>query len=143
MNVSLMKMSDYNDAYELWNKTEGMGMRSLDDSEAGIRKFLLRNPNTNFVCRIDGELVGLILCGHDGRRAYIYHAVVSKEYRSKGIGKLLLENVIEAVRGEEIHKIALVVYEKNTIGNDFWKSQGFTVRNDLNYRNKSINELNI
>lgn len=137
-----MKICDYDEAYDLWNKTEGMGMRSLDDSKEGIQKFLLRNPNTNFICRISDKMAGLILCGHDGRRAYIYHAVVSEEHRSKGIGKLLTNRVIEAVRNEGINKIALVVFKDNLEGNGFWESQSFSIRDDLNYRNKSINDLN-
>lgn len=67
-------MDDYEEAYELWSSTEGTGLRLLDDSKDGISKFLNRNPHTNFVCRLNGELVGTILCGHDGRRGYIYHA---------------------------------------------------------------------
>ncbi len=85
----------------------------------------------------------MILCGQDGRRAYINHAVVLKEYRGNGIGRKLLNNVITSVKNEGINKIALVVFKDNEIGNFFWESQGFSKRNDLNYRNTSINEMNI
>ncbi|WP_430885927.1 GNAT family N-acetyltransferase [Fusibacter sp. JL216-2] len=143
MNVNLMQIDDYEEAYTLWTHTAGMGLRSLDDSKEGIARFLLRNPNTNFVCRIDGELVGLILCGHDGRRAYVYHAVVNEKYRGRGIGKMLLNNVIDSVKKEGIHKLCLVVFENNTVGNKFWASQGFSIRDDLVYRDLSLNELNV
>lgn len=143
MEYKKMKMSDYKDAFDLWMATDGMGLRSLDDSEKGIEKFLLRNPNTNYICCLDGKLIGLMLCGHDGRRAYIYHAVVAKEYRGRGIGKTLLDNVTKAVIGEGIHKIALVVYAHNQLGNKFWEAQGYTTREDLTYRNKSANDLNV
>jgi ribosomal protein S18 acetylase RimI-like enzyme len=143
VEIRIMKVSDYEKAFTLWSATDGMGLRSLDDSKEGISKFLIRNPNTNFICRIDGQVVGVILCGHDGRRAYIYHAVVSKTYRGRGLGKALLDKVIEAVSNEGIHKIALVVYENNQVGNDFWSGQGFDLRDDLNYRNRSINTQNI
>jgi len=142
MNINTMTISDYEEAYRLWSNTDGMGLRSLDDSREGISRFLNRNPQTNFVCRIEDTLVGVILCGHDGRRAYIYHAVVSEIHRGKGIGKVLLNHAIDAVKTEGIHKIGLVVFEDNKIGNDFWASQGFINREDLNYRNKSINDLN-
>lgn len=142
MNINIMTVSDYEEAYRLWSNTDGMGLRSLDDSREGISRFLNRNPRTNFVCRIEDTLVGVILCGHDGRRAYIYHAVVSETHRGKGIGKILLNHAIDAVKSEGIHKIGLVVFKDNKIGNDFWTSQGFINREDLNYRNKSINDLN-
>lgn len=36
-------------------------------------------------------IVGVILCGHDGRRGYIYHTAVNSDYRNKGVGKTLVE----------------------------------------------------
>ena len=37
--------------------------------------------------------------------------------------------------------MALVAFEKNVLGNTFWEKVGFTVREDLVYRNKNIHEL--
>ncbi|MGD1822895.1 MAG: GNAT family N-acetyltransferase, partial [Pleomorphochaeta sp.] len=62
MNFLEMNIDDYDEMYKLWSNTEGMGLRSLDDSKEGISKFLNRNPNTNFICRINNKLVGAILC---------------------------------------------------------------------------------
>jgi len=142
MTIKVMTAMDYEEAYALWSNTDGMGLRSLDDSKKGIEKFLKRNPATNFVYREGHTLMGVILCGHDGRRAYIYHAVVSETYRGKGIGKDLLNAVLGALKEEGINKAALVVFNDNIKGNDFWASQGFIKREDLTYRNRSLNEFN-
>jgi len=37
--------------------------------------------------------------------------------------------------------VALVVFEKNSSGNAFWERVGFSVREDLVYRNKTITEM--
>lgn len=140
--IRLMSMEDYEKVYALWSGTKGMGMRSLDDSQEGIRNFLNRNPNTCFVHEEDGNIIGCILCGHDGRRAYIYHAAVAENYRRKGIGSLLLKQVYDSLEKEGINKAALVVFSNNTIGNSFWKNQGWEKREDLNYYNKVINPEN-
>jgi len=139
MEIRAMVIEDYENVYKLWTNTAGMGMRSLDDSQRGIDKFLKRNPTTNFVAIADGEIVGVILCGHDGRRGYIYHAAVDIPYRGRGIGTKLVEAVYEALEKEEITKVVLVVFKNNNIGNPFWKSIGWEERIDLNYYNKSIN----
>ena len=141
--IRTMKMDDYKEAYNIWTETEGMGLRSLDDSEEGIGRFLKRNPSTCFICRSGETLAGVILCGHDGRRGYIYHAVVDKAFRRRGIGKALVKNVVNALKKEGIHKTALVVFLKNEKGNLFWESLGFTERHDLIYRNRSVNKFNI
>jgi N-acetylglutamate synthase len=44
------------------------------------------------------------------------------------------------LRKDKINKVALVVFSDNETGNTFWERQGFTKRDDLNYRNKIITE---
>ncbi|GFZ31419.1 N-acetyltransferase [Clostridium zeae] len=142
MEISLMTIEDYDKVYKLWTNTSGMGMRSVDDSLQGINKFIKRNPTTNFIVKVEDEVVGVILCGHDGRRGYIYHTAVSSEYRGKGVGRALVQAVLEALRKEEINKVALVAFASNDLGNKFWHSIGFEKRDDLVYRNLSINHNN-
>lgn len=143
MIIRLLTIEDYEKVYELWTNTKGMGMRSLDDSYEGIEKFLKRNPTTSFVAEENNKLVGVILCGHDGRRGYIYHTAVNPDYRRKGLGEALVSTALEALKNEGINKAALVVFSSNDVGNKFWESIGFEKREDLTYRNISINKDNI
>lgn len=139
--IRKMSIHDYDKVCNLWSSTPGMGMNHLDDSRVGIGKYLMRNPNTCFVSeQVDGTLDGVIMSGHDGRRGYIYHLAVSMERRGQGIGKRLLGYAVDALRQEGIKKAALVAYADNEIGNQFWERQGFTVRNDLTYRNRVLDD---
>ncbi|MDY6326616.1 MAG: GNAT family N-acetyltransferase [Bacteroidales bacterium] len=135
--IRLMREDDYDRVYELWSVTEGMALRSYDDSAEGIAKFLKKNPNSNFVAEMGDEIVGVIMCGMDGRRAYIYHTVVRKDLRQQGIGKSLLRAVYHAIEAEGIKKNGLLVLKDNEIGNTFWRMQGWTERVDLNYYSKN------
>ena len=141
MTIRTMTIEDYEKAYNLWINTTGMGLNTTDDSREGIARYLLRNPNTCFVAEDNGKLVGVIISGHDGRRGFIYHTTVKEEYRGQGIGKKLVASALTALETEGIHKVALVVFEKNVSGNIFWEKAGFTVRDDLIYRNKNIHEF--
>lgn len=40
MNFKLLSINDYYELYNLWTKTPGIGMRSLDYSKEGIKKFI-------------------------------------------------------------------------------------------------------
>ncbi len=142
MQLRVMTIADYDKVYSLWTGTAGMGLRSLDDSPAGIEKFLRRNPSTCFVAEEEGILAGVILCGHDGRRGYIYHAAVAPQFRRRGVGKLLVDAALTALKEEGILKAALVAFQTNQLGNAFWESMGFEKREDLVYRNKSLNDAN-
>ena len=141
MIIRIMKIEDYEKVYDLWIHTVGMGLITTDDSREGIAKYLLRNPNTCFVAEDNRKIVGVIMSGHDGRRGFIHHTTVMKEYRRQGIGKKLVDSALAALEAEGIHKVALVAFEKNVLGNIFWEKAGFTIRDDLIYRNKSIHEL--
>lgn len=140
--IRLFETDDYENVFAMWNQTEGIGMRALDDSKEGIDKFLKRNPLTSFVYENDGEIVGAIMGGHDGRRGFIYHAVVRPDFRGQGIGKELSEAVCSALAEEGIHRATLVAKKSNVAGAAFWRKLGWEDRDDLVYFNKSLNEQN-
>ena len=143
MNIEykVMTVSDYDGVYELWTNTLGMGINSTDDSREGVEKYIKRNPTTSFVALVDGKIVGAILAGHDGRRGFIQHLAVLPEFRKKGIASALVSRAMNALEEEEIHKVALLAFKKNELGNGFWDKMGFIVREDVYYRNKNIHEL--
>ena len=132
--------ADYPELRRLWLATPGMGLNDYDDSPQGLARFLDRNPATCFTARRNGVLVGCILSGHDGRRGYIYHLAVAENCRRQGIGRQLVEAALAALGREGIAKAALVVFADNESGNQFWQRMGFTLRPDLNYRNRIIHE---
>ena len=141
INIRVMTISDYEEIYDVWINTPGMGLNSTDDSKEGIEKYLKRNPTTSFVAECDGKVVGVIMAGHDGRRGYLQHTAVLSAYRNQGIAKTLVEAAMKALEKEGIHKVALVAFKKNEIGNGFWEHLGFVEREDIVYRNKNIHYL--
>ncbi len=141
MQIRQMKIEDYDGVYDLWIHTSGMGLNNLDDSRQGIEKYLRRNPTTCFVAEEKGRIIGAILSGHDGRRGYIYHTTVHEDFQGRGIGRELVERVMSALEAEGINKAALVAFARNESGNGFWERLGFTSREDLVYRNKSIRQM--
>jgi len=141
IGIRPMTGADYDGAYALWLRTPGMGLNTLDDSREGIERYLRRNPTTCFVAECMGDIVGVILAGHDGRRGYLYHTAVLPDYRRRGIGEALLRHAMEALEAEGIHKVALVAFRENETGNAFWEQMGFQERTDLSYRNRNIHAL--
>ncbi len=141
MNIRPLTPADYPRIYTLWRQTPGMGLNNLDDTPEGITRYLQRNPSTCFAAEEEGELMGVILSGHDGRRGFIYHLAVVEDWQRRGIGSALLQAALQALRAEGIHKAALVVMARNLKGNAFWEKVGFTPRPDLVYRDKLLDEM--
>lgn len=123
-------IDDYCEIYTLWSRTMGMGM-SDSDSEQNIQKFLVRNKGMSFCFEEAGKIIGTILCGHDGRRGYIYHVTVDEEYRGRGIGRQLVEKSLQKLKELEINKCHLFAFSDNEIGNVFWNSTNWIKREDI------------
>ena len=138
MHIRKMRFEDYGEVYNLWINTPGMGLNDNDDSEAGIQKYLSRNPETCFVAEKDGAVIGVILSGHDGRRGLIYHLAVRTCERNRGAGSALTDRAVEALKNEGISKVYAIVFKRNAAGNAFWEKRGFTVPDETLYRAREI-----
>lgn len=141
--VRAMTIEDYEGVHALWMTIKGFAIRSIDDSRVGVERFLKRNPTTSVVAVDNGEIVGAILCGHDGRRGCLYHVCVREDHRRMGIGKAMVVFCMERLKEEEISKVSLIAFTVNDIGNAFWRCIGWTKREDLNYYDFVLNEKNI
>ena len=140
-NVREITIDDYEAIYALWNSTEQSrrALNPVDDSREGIARYLERNPNTCFAAVIGDRIIGVILTGHDGRRGIIHHMCVHPDYRRMGIAAHLVSLAEEALKKEGIQKVFGLVFSDNETANQFWEKQGYSLRTNLNYRNKSLN----
>ena len=130
-------IDEYSEVYNLWSATPGVGMNEADSRE-NLNKFLLKNKGMSFCCKKENRIVGTVLCGHDGRRGYIYHVTVAEGYRGRGIGSMLVDKSLQKLRKEGIGKCHLFVFNDNKVGNAFWSSIGWTKRDDLFIYSKSL-----
>ena len=140
--VREMKTEDYPAVYELWKSVSGFGMRTVDDSEENITRFLARNKGLSVVAVEDGKIVGSILCGHDGRTGAFYHVCVHKDYRGRGLCTRMTDACVAALKKEQVNRVSLIAYVTNSVGNAYWKKQGWTLREDFNQYVLDLNEDN-
>ncbi|QGQ99545.1 GNAT family N-acetyltransferase [Paenibacillus psychroresistens] len=131
-----MTIADYEQAIELWKQTDGMVLSDAD-SEPAIANYLNRNPGMSFVSVIGEKIIGTILCGHDGRRGFIYHVAVDPKYRGQSIGQKLVRSSLDKLLSEGITKCHLMVLEDNEIGNQFWAKAGWQRRSGILLYSKS------
>ncbi len=143
VRIQPMTVDDYGDVRALWLTISGFGIRTLDDSPADIRRFILRNPTTSVVARVGDRIVGSILCGSDGRQGSLYHVCVAREYRRRGIGTKMVGYCMQQLKLMGINKVSLIAFTRNDAGNAFWKQIGWTRKTDVNYYEFILNQENI
>src|SRR5437764_14448659 len=105
-------ISDYEAALELWQRVEGLEIAEGDDRES-VGHFLARNPRLSKVATDGTVMVGIALCGHDGRRGYIYHLAVDPAYQARGVGKRLMDECLNGLRGIGLKRALNLVANDN------------------------------
>jgi len=126
-----LNMEDYDAVLTLWKHTEGVGLNESDSRE-NVASYLQRNPGLSFVAQTDaGEIIGAVLGGHDGRRGYLHHLAVAREWRGQGLGRALVEACLTGLKREGITRCNIFVYAANEAGQAFWKHFGWQPRAEL------------
>jgi N-acetylglutamate synthase len=130
LNIREMTSLDFDAVICLWKQSEGIGLTSADEP-ANLAHFLERNPHLSFVAVDGGKLIGAVMCGHDGRRGFIYHLAVAAPQRQQGIGTRLVEQCLNGLQVLKIEKCHIFVYSNNEKGLNFWRTSGFKHRPEL------------
>jgi ribosomal protein S18 acetylase RimI-like enzyme len=130
VEIRAMAADDLEAVIALWQSTPGIGMNE-SDSDPQLRLFLARNPGLSLVAEDGQRLVAAVLCGHDGRRGFIYHLAVSPEYRQRGLGTQLVDHCLAGLAAEGVLKCNALVYVDNDSAQQFWRRGGWSHRSDL------------
>lgn len=130
ITLSPMTPDDLESVLALWARTDGVGLNE-SDTPAQLGAYLDRNPGLSLVFRDGAQLIGAILCGHDGRRGYLHHLAIAPEYRGRGLGRQMVETCLRALGSMGILKCNIFLYADNEPGQQFWNRCGWADRNDL------------
>lgn len=139
INIREMTINDIDEALAIWRKAFNAGFSSSFDTHDTIERYLNRNPGFSTVaCQENGQIVGALMCGHDGRRGSIYNTAVIPEYRNQGIGRLMQNRSLKALSEIGIHSCFLFINVKNPGSKEFWTKIGWEVIEDVKYLYKSF-----
>ena len=130
MIVRTFRVEDYDAVVALWRRTEGVELNESDTRPA-IAAYLRRNPRFSFVVEKGGQIIGAVLCGHDGRRGYLHHLAVAKQHRQLGIGRQLVDACLTKLRLSGIQRCNIFIFANNIEGMKFWARSGWSLRTEL------------
>ncbi len=128
--ISPMTNDDIESVRALWAQTDGVGQNESDTPNR-LKDYLDRNPGLSRVVRDGERIVGAVLCGHDGRRGYLFHLAVRPEYRKRGLGRQMVEACLKSLSDIGILHCNIFVFSGNELGKEFWKRSGWSERSDI------------
>lgn len=90
-----------------------------------LKSELIGENKFYFVAKQDGKIVGFAGFMRNFSEVEIMNIVVRKNCRGKGIGKMLLQKIIEIAQNNGIQEIFLEVNENNKIARQLYQDAGF------------------
>lgn len=136
-----MQPADLSAARALWRRTEHMGIGTADEPSE-LRKFLDKNPGLSRVATTQqggtDRLIGTVLTGYDGRRAYLYHLAVDRDYRGRGVAAGLLKAVVARLQEMRVERCHIMIYVENTAGMAAWRRLGWSDRPDIAVMSRDV-----
>jgi ribosomal protein S18 acetylase RimI-like enzyme len=116
---------DYERAIQLWRAIEKGVHVGRSDAPEEIHKKLERDADLFLVAEVDGQLIGTVIGGFDGRRGLVYHLAVKPEHRGRGIGALLMDEVESRLRSKGCIRCYLLVTPDNPETMRYYETRGW------------------
>lgn len=117
--------SDYEHVIKLWESIERGVHLGRSDALIEIEKKISRDPDLFLVAEADGNVIGTVMGGFDGRRGLIYHLAVASAFRGLGIGSDLMKEVESRLRAKGCLKCYLMVTLDNVGVADYYAQHGW------------------
>ena len=127
--ITEFTMDDYAVVYVLWQRA-GLWMRPSDGPQETLLK-LSRDPRLFLVARDpEAGVVGTVMGGWDGRRAYVYHLAVLPEHTRRGAGTALMDELERRFRDLGAMKAKLQILTDNEVSKAFFAARGYLFETD-------------
>jgi len=135
------KKGDFEEIIELWSRI-GLGNKERGDNEQTIENtialggvfFVLVEKETN-------KIVGTSWITNDGRRLFLHHFGIDKNYQKRGLSKILLKETLLFTKEKQM-QIKLEVHTSNKIAKELYKKHGFKYLGDYDiYIIRDVNTI--
>ena len=123
MDIRSFRESDRSAVIELWQEC-GL-TRPWNDPNSDISRKLTVQPELFFVGEIDRKVVASAMAGYDGHRGSVFYLAVLPDHQRRGLGKLLMQKIEEALRAMGCPKLNIVVRSSNDKVLAFYEHLGY------------------
>ena len=142
ITVRTLTLEDYDRWMSVWQRG---GLHSIrpqgrDSREAFARQFA-SGTHTMIGLELSGELIGVVLATHDGRKGWINRLAVLPEYRRQGYASRLVAEAERVLRAQGMTVIAALIEPGNDVSLVLFTELGYVEPPDgMHYLTKRDNE---
>ena len=116
---------DYPQVEILWaSMVKGVNLGRSDTPEE-IQKKIAQDPGLFIVAEENGQIIGTVIGGFDGRRGLIYHLAVTASFRGQGVGSRLMDEIEARLCAEGCIRCYLLVTTDNNEAMRYYEKRGW------------------
>ena len=117
---------DYPQVKSLWASMDKGVRLGRSDTPEEIKKKIARDPDLFLVAvEEDGQIIGTVIGGYDGRRGLLYHLAVAASFRGRGIGSRLMDEIESRLRAKGCIRCYLMVLADNDEAIRYYEKNGW------------------
>ena len=117
---------DYPQVKSLWASMDKGVRLGRSDTPEEIQKKIARDPDLFLVAaEEDGQIIGTVIGGYDGRRGLLYHLAVAASFRGRGVGSRLMDEIESRLRAKGCIRCYLMVLADNDEAIRYYEKHGW------------------
>jgi ribosomal protein S18 acetylase RimI-like enzyme len=125
MIVRDFRMGDFDAVTDLWRRAGDGVHLGRSDTLKEIAKKVQRDPDLFVVAEEDGQLIGAVMGGFDGRRGMVYHLATDPSFRRQGVASTLMDALEQRLRAKGCVKAYLLVTNDNHEAQAYYLERGW------------------
>jgi len=142
ITVRTLTLEDYDRWMSVWQRA---GLHSIRpegrDSRDAFARQLAGGTHTMIGLELSGELIGVVLATHDGRKGWINRLAVLPEYRRQGYASRLVAEAERVLRAQGMTVIAALIEPGNDVSLVLFTKLGYVEPpDDMHYLTKRDSE---
>ena len=131
-----LRIDQYEAIIELWVQAGLEYKPKGRDTREHMRQEMQDNPDMFLGLFEEDRMIGTVVGTYDGRRGWINRLGIHPEFRGRGLGKLLINEIEGRLRARGARIIAVLVYEDNEPSLEVFKRSGYRVFEGVKYLTK-------
>ncbi|NNK96345.1 MAG: GNAT family acetyltransferase [Desulfobacterales bacterium] len=123
MEIRKFQDTDVSAVVSLWHRCKLTV--AWNDPLRDVDRKKKHQPELFLVGLINSRLIASVMGGYDGHRGWIYYLAVDPDYRQRGFGSLMIEEVEARIKKTGCAKINVMVRKSNQKIADFYFKHGY------------------
>jgi ribosomal protein S18 acetylase RimI-like enzyme len=136
ITIRVANADDYDELIAVWKASGSEISPRGRETRAAFVRHVERFPGLSLVALDGGQVVGVVLGSHDGRKGWISRLAVLPTYRRRGVAAELVTVCDTAIRAKGIEIVAALVEVDNPASAALFRKLGYSDEIPVHYFRK-------